>query len=402
MSADDQYDVIVVGGGPGGASAAYFLGEAGRRVLVLEKETFPRYKACGGAIPASLLAEFPFAFDAVIESCVSAVTYAYQEESVTFDLPGQTIRMTMRADLDEFLLKHACAEVRQGDAVESVQEFADRVTVRTRKGVEYSSRYLVGADGPNSVVAHGVGLRRNKSLLGAIEVEAPVSPQVFQRFKDNPAFIFGEIDTGYLWIFPKAEHLSVGIGALHPRPGELQATLRQVMQRCQIPVEGLPMHGHPVPIYTGREKISTNRVVLVGDAAGLVDPLSGEGIRHAVHSGRIAAEAILSGRISHYEAKIYRQIGAGHRATRAISQIIYRHPRASFALAVRNPFARPAFVDLLSERSGSAKFALRLLGCILLFLVTESLLKLAGVLGGKSVKEKMKRLFYRIPSKTEP
>jgi len=103
-------------------------------------------------------------------------------------------------------------------------------------------------------------------------------------------------------------------------------------------------------------------VLLVGDAAGLVDPLSGEGIRHAVHSGRIAAEAILSGRISHYDAKIYRQIGAGHRATRVVSQIIYRHPRASFALAVRNPFARPAFVDFLSERSSPARFALRLLG----------------------------------------
>jgi flavin-dependent dehydrogenase len=97
MSANILYDVIVVGGGPGGATAAYYLGEAGRRVLVLEKEIFPRYKACGGATSARLLEEFPFDFEPVIESHVKTVTYAYQGESVTFDLPECPTRMAMRA-----------------------------------------------------------------------------------------------------------------------------------------------------------------------------------------------------------------------------------------------------------------------------------------------------------------
>ena len=384
MSSNDLYDVIVVGGGPGGATAAYYLGEAGRRVLVLDKETFPRYKACGGATSLRLLEEFPFDFGPVIESSVKAVTLAIREESVTLHLPESPIRMTMRADLDEFLLRHARAEVRQGDRVKSVLEKSDRVIVTTQKGREFEGRFLVGADGANSVVAHSLGLRRDKTLLGAIEVEAPVSPEVFQRFQDAPVFIFGEIGMGYLWIFPKAEHLSVGIGALHPKPGELQATLLKVMERYGIPIHDLAMHGHPVPIYTGREKIATARTLLVGDAAGLVDPLSGEGIRFAVQSGHFAAEAILSNRIDRYEARVHRKIGTGHRVNWIATQIIFRYPGTFFTLFVRNPFARPALIDLFSERKSPQSAVLRLMGGIPLYPVLQGWGKIIRSLRGKA------------------
>jgi flavin-dependent dehydrogenase len=191
---------------------------------------------------------------------------------VTFEIQDSPLWMTMRTDLDDFLLKQAQAELRQGDAVIAVDEKTDRVIVRTQKGREFAGRYLIGADGPNSVVAHSLGLRRDKTLLGAIEVEAPVPPEIYNRYKDGPVMIFGEIDMGYLRIFPKAEHLSIGIGALHPRPGELQAALSRVMDCHQIPLQGLPMHGHAVPIRIRKEKIFTARTLLIGDAAGLVDP----------------------------------------------------------------------------------------------------------------------------------
>jgi geranylgeranyl reductase family protein len=349
MPTIDPYDVIVAGGGPGGSTSAYYLGQAGMRVLVMEKETFPRYKACGGATSIKLLEQFPFSFDPVIESRLKEISYTCQGKTLNFPLADRPVCMVMRADFDAFLLSQARAEVCQGVAVQSVDEEPGRVKVRTRDGAVYQARYLIGADGPNSAVAQSLGLRRMKTLLGAIEVEAPIPQAVFQRFEETSLFIFGEIAMGYLWIFPKADHVSVGIGALHPRPGELQSTLRAVMERYGLSLQGLPAHGHPIPIYTGQEKISTARVLLVGDAAGLVDPLSGEGIQFAVESGRIAAEVILKGDPGQYEPRIQRQIGAHHHRARILADVFYRYPKAIFALGSRSPRITRALVGQISS-----------------------------------------------------
>ena len=178
---------------------------------------------------------------------------------------------------------------------------------------------------------------------------------------------------GYLWVFAKAEHLSVGIGALHPKRGELQSTLRRVMGGYGISIEGLPMHGHPVPIYTGREKISTSRTLLVGDAAGLVDPFSGEGISYAVRSGQMAAEAILSGSIGGYEANVRRQITAAHRYARVISEVVYRHPKASFDLVTGSPSLKQAIADTLGGHGGYSRLALHLVRSFPLFLLRQGM-----------------------------
>jgi geranylgeranyl reductase family protein len=362
--ASGVYDAIIVGGGPGGATAAYFLGEAGRRVLVLEKATLPRYKPCGGGLSPFVLRHFPFPFEPVIESTVSAISYAFRGRTVTVPVRGQDVCLVMRDRFDAHILAHARAEVRTGAAVRSVRELADRVIVEAQEGQAFTGRYLIGADGANSVVARGAGLHGGRIRAAAIEVEVPVPPPVLRRFAEMPLFVFGAIPMGYLWVFPKAAHLSVGIGALRPQPGQLQATLARVMRRYGIVLNGAPLHGHPIPIRSPGAPLASACTLLVGDAAGLADPLTGEGIRPAIISGRLAAQAILAGRPDRYAAMVRRSFGRSHALGRMLALLFYRHPRASFALGVRNPAATRAFVDLIAGRTGYPGLILRLLGTL--------------------------------------
>jgi geranylgeranyl reductase family protein len=366
-----RYDAIIAGAGPAGATAAYFLGRAGKNVLVLEKERLPRYKACGGAISTHMLEQFPFSFEPVIRSRVNAVSYALGERLVTVPIEASHLRMVMRSEFDAFLLEHARAEIRTGSRVRAVQETTTGVKVETSSGEWLEADHLVAADGANSVIAHALGLRRKKTLVAALEIEANAPDATLRRFSEHPVLIIGEVQVGYLWIFPKGDHLSIGIGALHPRPGELQRILPRVMGRFGISIQGEQAHGHPVPIYTHPERRGSGHCLLAGDAAGLVDPFTGEGIRFAVQSGRLAAEAILAGHPEGYTAQIEHAIGRRHRLSWYCTRVFFKAQRASFAYGLRNPAVTRAMLDMLAGRHGYGRILLTLAASLPRFLLSE-------------------------------
>ena len=382
MSNHPPVDVIVVGAGPAGATAAYHLGEAGRRVLVLEKDTLPRYKPCGGGVSARMLAKwFPFSFDSVIETRPEAITYAFDKHVATIPVADRSLCMVRRDHFDAFLVRQARAEVCTGMAVRSVEETQESVSVKTADGSVFEGSYLVGADGANSVVARAVGLRRRRAICPALEAEVYVAPEVLQRYARGPWFIGDPAGQGYLWIFPKSDHLSVGIAALHPGAGELQAKLRKVMAAYGISLEGVALHGHAIPYYTRPEPLARLRTLLAGDSAGLVDPFSGEGIRQAVKSGYLAAQAILAGRPEQYSRLILRQIGLSHMVGAGLGWLFYHSRLSGAALLAPNLEVTAGCLDMLADRAGYPEVALRVLGSLPGFWLTHGARALWRLLG---------------------
>jgi geranylgeranyl reductase family protein len=356
-----DWDVIIVGSGIGGAAAAYFLSGTGCRVAVFEKEKLPRYKACAGGVPRGVQRLLPFPLDPVIETVVTDVEFSLrQEKHFAQSLGGESTLMVKRSAFDHYVLRQSQAEVIEATAIEAVEEQPDRVRVRTRTGLWYEAQYLIGADGANSRVAHGLGLRRNKPLGIAVELEAPGTPELMERFRHCAWFEFGALENGYLWIFPKSDVLSVGIGAFGKTSVDLLTRLKQEMTRFGLPLEGLPWHAHPLPIHLRAETVGTRRCMLVGDAAGLVDAFLGEGIRYAIQSGRLAAQAILRDSVPNYSAAVKTHISDGLRRARFAAQIFYHYPDLSYSFVKRNQAFTRVFMELLGGNTTYRQLSRRL------------------------------------------
>lgn len=390
-----MYDVIVAGAGPGGASAAYFLGQAGLKVLVLEKEEIPRYKACGGGVSIRTLEKyFPFSFAPVIECQAHSLSYHLGRHSVQIPLLKPSLVTVMRERFDAHILSHARAEVLTRSAIRSIAQAPDQVVVETQAGRIFTGRYLIGADGVNSIVARSVDLRRGKVTAAAVEAEVPVPATIAGRYRDNPAFIFGEVRQGYAWIFPKADHLSMGVVSLRPRPGEIRAVLDRIAGRCQIPLDGVKLQGHSIPLHLRREQVAAGRVLLVGDAAGLADPLSGEGIRMAIKSASLASKAILQGRPDLYPDWVETAIGRDLRRILPLARLFYQLPLLCHLLGERNPFVSEAFMDLLSDEANYVQLFLCSFGTLPVFLLTEAGAALYRLSGRSNKAEQLRDGVY--------
>lgn len=348
-------DVAVVGAGPAGATAAHLLAEAGVRVALLEKAPLPRAKTCGGGIVGRaaqwLAADIT---PAVEHTCSTATVSLRGEQVVSCHRETPLIRMTMRAALDALLAEAAAragADLRTPCRVTAMATTERAVRLTTDRGT-VDAGFVICADGATSSVARKAGWAPAHSAVPALEMEAEVDDATLRHFHQSARFDFGLPPDGYAWVFPKASHLSIGVLSTRRGSINLRAVLASYLRLLEIaPLRG-DVSGAVIPIRPVRGPWMRNRVLVVGDAAGFVDPLLAEGISAAAMSGRLAAAAITENDLHHantvraYQAKLRSTLLPELRSAARLSRLVYA-PRPVQA-AVYRSFA-PALAEALAD-----------------------------------------------------
>jgi len=357
----EWFDAIVVGAGPAGSMTAYHLARAGASVVVLDRARFPRDKPCGGGLTGRALRALPLSIEPTVEHVVDRFEFRFRYR------PGFVRRgraplalMTQRRRLDTFLLERAAeagADVRDGVKATTVEADDRAATVRLN-GSRLDAQVVVGADGVNGVTARSLGLGRHYRFGVAYEGNCSYDEIDAARYDGLAVFELGVVPGGYGWIFPKGDHANVGIGGWEEGAPRLRADLAQLCAAHGIPHDRLrDLRGYRLPLRRG-DGAARGRALLVGDAAGLVDPLSGDGMYEAFVSARLAGEAVvdlLAGRASDfagYERALASALDRQAATSWAAKRALERHPWATFQLLRVRP-VWPVLEALLGGEIGN-------------------------------------------------
>ncbi|WP_158789485.1 geranylgeranyl reductase family protein [Granulicella sp. L46] len=394
-----EVDILIAGAGPAGCAAAYDLAQAGKHVILLDKRSFPRHKPCACGLTRKTLKALRYSIDPVIERVCHEIVLqsasnpgAPRPASGTWDSTSPPAAdksadvrvktrnpicaMAVRERFDNFCLQQTLLAARQGGSVElrkverivALHESPDFVEldVATPRGPEtLRAPILLGADGSNGQTrrlhrqdCHGEAPSPSAQEDGfALEATVPYTslPATLPNgaAPHDLVFDFAPLPGGYGWLFPKADHINIGVGAFAPATGASHAQLKQVTRALLLDYAQQKLGVTDLAHITGQQLgmgghtyIPRGRILLVGDAAGLVDPLTGEGIHSAIVSGQAAAAAILecdlndhpndvAAAYAHHLAPLLKTLTFSHRAARAF----YAQPERGFK-AMRLPFMR--------------------------------------------------------------
>jgi geranylgeranyl reductase family protein len=343
------YDAIVVGAGPAGSTTARLLAGRGASVLMLDRQAFPRDKPCGGGVTLRAAAVQDIDLSPVIERTIYGARFSLRlgrpfdrrfREPLTY--------MTQRCRLDALLAERAAeagADFHDAEAVRGI-EIGDTpaapVIVRTDRDT-YQARILIGADGANGLAGRATGLRTEFEEAVALEGNLPFAQDIPDRWKEYVGLDLGGVAGGFGWVFPKGGHLNIGVGGWKYAGFTLRPKLAQLARRYGFDPSSLEdLRGHHLPLRIPGTPIARGPVALVGDAAGLVDSLTGEGIHMAFASGNLAAQSaldVLSGMtpdMTSYERAVDRELQPELSVSRKLQEIFNFAPPPYVALMQRS------------------------------------------------------------------
>ncbi len=348
------YDLIVVGGGPSGATAAHDAARKGFRVLLLDRAG--RIKPCGGAIPPRLVRDFDIPQDLMVAKVYAARIISPTDRKVDMPIPNSYVGMVDRDHFDEWLRNRAAeagAERRTG----TYESFSRdgygtaQVTYADKDGhpVTVRGRAVIGADGALSKVARDTVRGSEKMPYVFAYHEIIKSPEnagaafgpnrcdVYYQGKLSPDF--------YAWVFPHGKTTSVGTGSAH-KGFSLKGSVAELRRQAGLDGETIRREGAPIPLKPLRRWDNGRDVVLAGDAAGVVAPASGEGIYYAMLGGRLAADAVMA----------FLRSGDARDLAQARKRFMKEHGRVFWVLGImqyfwyRNDKRRESFVKMCEDK----------------------------------------------------
>lgn len=292
-----EFDILVTGSGPAGAAAAFTAARAGLRTGLIDRASFPRDKLCGGGVTGRALAEWRRVFGTAPPDMLMLDRVEFRAFGAfggrIEDAPP--IGMTMRRDFDA--AARALALAAGAEPIRARVDAVDPGTgeVTLEGGEVLTARMVIGADGVRSAAARSLlGRSFDPEQIGfAYEFEAPPGTIPDTHLPAGTLRIdFGAARGGYGWTFPKRQSVTVGVGGVQRQNPDLRARLEAYA--AEMGLAELPrVKGHHVPFGDFPARPGRGRLLLAGDAAGLVDPMTGEGIAHALTSGHAAAEAAI-------------------------------------------------------------------------------------------------------------
>ena len=352
-----EWDVAVIGAGPAGLSAALAAAGAGARTVVVERAAHPRYKTCGGGLIGASLAAAGGQVQVPARDTVHTVTATLNgRRRFTRRDPVPLLAMVSREEFDDALRQAATAAgvtLRQRAPVRGIGQRGGQAWARLADGTELRAPVLIGADGSAGVTARHAGVRFQQTDLG-LELEIPVPATVAGQWRGRLLLDWGPIPGSYGWVFPKGDRLTLGVIAARGYGERTRQYLRDFATRLGLahyPAER--DSGHLTRCRADGSPLRAGRVLVAGDAAGLLEPWTREGISFALRSGAMAGaaaaeaaaacdEARVNQALDAYPAAVARVLLPEMAAGRRLLTGFTRHPGA-FHLGLASPRGWHAF-----------------------------------------------------------
>jgi geranylgeranyl reductase family protein len=296
---------------------------------VLERAEHPRYKTCGGGLIGVSQAVAGKLIEVPARDEITSATFTLRGgQEYTRSQREPLLKMVVRDEFDAALLKRAeenGVQVRQRAQVRGIDQADGHATARLSDGSEVTAKVIIGADGSSGVTARHVGAEFDQVDLG-LEYEIAVPNSVASQWKGRILLDWGKIIGSYGWVFPKGDRLTVGVIAARGQGDATKAYLREFTARLGLDgFEALQDSGHLTRCRSDSSPLRKGQLIVAGDAAGLLEPWTREGISFALRSGTLAGEHAAKGDLDGYVAALNATLVAEMRAGRTLLKAFTRH-----------------------------------------------------------------------------